>query len=79
MTTYKFKTNINCGGCKSSVQPYLDELEGIDSWQVDTNDSDKVLTVNTDHVSQEAIIQKVEEAGFKAESCKPGIFDKLFR
>lgn len=78
MTTYHFKTNVNCGGCKASVQPYLDDLEEIVSWQVDTNDKNKILTIQSNQLSEEQIIQKVEEAGFEAKPHKPGIFNKLF-
>ena len=75
----QFKTNINCGGCKASVQPYLDDLEGVDSWEVDTNDKNKILTVTTDQLREDQIIRKIEEAGFEAKPHKPGVFDKLFK
>ncbi len=78
MKTYKFKTNINCGGCKASVKPYLDELTGIEAWEVDTDDQQKILTITTDRLGEEQIIQKVEEAGFWAERFEPGLFKKLF-
>ncbi len=26
MNTYKFKTNINCGGCIAGVTPFLNKL-----------------------------------------------------
>ncbi len=78
MKTYKFKTNINCGGCKASVEPYLNELEGIESWDVDTSDNNKILTIKTDKLSEAQIIDKVREAGFEVERHSPSIFDKLF-
>ena len=36
MKSYKFKTNINCGGCINSVTPFLNELKDAE-WNVDTN------------------------------------------
>jgi copper chaperone len=78
MKTYKFKTNINCGGCKASVAPYLNELEGIESWDVDTSNNKKILTIKTDQLTETQIIDTVREAGFEVEKYSPSIFDKLF-
>jgi len=67
MKTYKFKTNINCGGCVKAVTPQLNQIQGIVSWQVDTNHPDKVLKVTTQLGNQQKLIEAVERAGFKAE------------
>ncbi len=64
--THKFKTNINCGGCIRSVSGFLNEVEGI-SWNVDTDVPEKILTVETQNVSSEKIIEVVAEAGFDIE------------
>lgn len=77
MKTYKFKTNINCGGCIKSVTPYLDQLEGAD-WEVDIKDKRKVLKVNSDSVSEKEIIDKVTEAGYEIKPLSGGIFGKFF-
>ncbi|MGV0754556.1 heavy-metal-associated domain-containing protein [Empedobacter brevis] len=66
----KFKTNINCSGCVSKVKPFLDELEGVASWEVDTENEDKVLSVIITQATDEEIIDTVEEVGFKAELIK---------
>jgi len=68
MDTLKFKTNINCGGCIKAVTPHLDKAEGIKSWQVDTANPEKILTVETDGTNAQAVKQVVEKAGFKAEA-----------
>lgn len=60
----KFKTNINCGGCIASVTPHLNQIEGI-SWQVDTENPDKILSVETETVSEKEIIEAVKKAGFE--------------
>lgn len=65
--TYQFKTNINCDGCIASISPHLNKIEGITHWQVDTNNSNKVLTVKTNLVSKEEIIKTVTAAGYKIE------------
>ncbi len=64
----QFKTNINCGGCVTSVKPHLDNSKGICEWEVDTANKDKILTVKTDDLTEEQVIDIVNKAGFKAES-----------
>ncbi|WP_312314009.1 heavy-metal-associated domain-containing protein [Empedobacter brevis] len=66
----KFKTNINCSGCVSKVKPFLDELEGVASWEVDTENEDKVLSVIITQATDEEIIDTVEEVGFEGELIK---------
>jgi copper chaperone len=68
MQTYAFKTTINCGNCVAKVTPFLNELEGLETWRVDTAHPDKILTVQGDEdVTPEEIRQAVGRAGFTAE------------
>lgn len=67
MKTYQFKTNIKCGGCIAAVTPHLNAHTEIKQWKVDTDNKDKVLTVETDSLSHQAIAQIVKEAGYQAE------------
>lgn len=64
---FQFKTNINCSGCVASVKPHLDKAEGIYHWDVDTTDKDKVLTVKSESITKQEIIEAVQKAGFKIE------------
>ncbi len=64
---YQFKTNINCSGCIAKVTPYLNEKEGINDWKVDTNNPNKILSIETDSMSTEEISEIVTNAGFKIE------------
>lgn len=64
MKTFKFKTNIKCGGCVANVTPFLNEEKRIQSWSVDTNSMDKVLTVEAEGISQEEIKSLLEKAGY---------------
>lgn len=64
---FQFKTNINCGGCVTKVTPHLEKAEGVDSWEVDTANRDKILTVNAAGASADDIIQVVKDAGFNIE------------
>ena len=68
--TLKFKTNINCGGYVAKVTPYLNDAEGICHWEVDTNNKEKILSVHSEGITQEEVIQKVQNAGFKIETLK---------
>lgn len=68
MKTLKFKTNINCGGCISKVTPFLDKQEGVDAWKVDTNNADKILTIESNGATEDEIKATLEKIGFKAES-----------
>ena len=67
MSTYTFKTNINCGNCIKSVTPFLNELDNVDLWKVDTENPDKILEVELDDEDVQAIVNAVEKAGFKIE------------
>ena len=67
MKTVKFKTNINCGNCVKSVTPFLNELDNIDLWKVDTDNSDKILEVTIDDDDVESVIASVKSAGFDIE------------
>ncbi|MEY4315738.1 MAG: hypothetical protein RI977_1115 [Bacteroidota bacterium] len=69
MTTLQFNTNINCGNCIKSVTPFLNALESIEAWEVDTNNPEKVLTVNTEEIAatvEAAVLDALQKAGFKA-------------
>ncbi len=70
MTTLQFNTNINCGNCIKSVTPFLNALESIEAWEVDTDNPEKVLTVNTEETAatvEAAVLDALQKAGFKAE------------
>lgn len=67
METLKFKTNIKCGGCIAAVTPYLNKVNEIKKWEVDTINPDKVLTVEAENMSAQEVIAKIKEAGYTAE------------
>jgi len=67
MTKFEFKTTINCGGCVAKVKPILDSISSIQSWSVDTISPEKTLTVETETVSPEQIIEALAKIGFKSE------------
>ena len=67
MKDLKFKTNINCGSCVANITPFLDKAEGINEWNVDTTNAQKILTVSTGNLNEAEVIKLVQEAGYKAE------------
>ena len=66
MKKLQFKTNIQCSNCLSKVSPKLNEQSGIRTWQVDLQDPDRTLTVETDTLNPEDIKKAVLKAGFIA-------------
>lgn len=64
---FTFKTNINCGGCLAKVGPVLDGANGIQKWDVDTNTADKILTIVSDGISIQEVIDLVQNAGYRIE------------
>lgn len=64
---YQFKTNINCGGCIAAVKPHLEANTDIKQWEVDTQNPQKVLTVETENLTSVQVKEIVTGAGYKAE------------
>ena len=64
MSTLKFKTNINCTGCLSKVSPLLNQESEIKAWNVDLDNENKILTVETLALTAEEIKLIVAKAGF---------------
>lgn len=64
---FQFKTNLNCGGCVSKVQFDLDNAEGVCHWNVDTDNTDKILTVSSKGITKDEVIALVKAKGFKIE------------
>jgi copper chaperone len=71
MKKYQLKTNIKCSGCIANVTPVLNNEKAIESWNVDIQDANKVLTVTSSGIDEPGIIALVEKAGYKAEKL-PG-------
>ena len=62
MTVQQYRTNLNCGSCVAAVKPHLDGDPTIRRWSVDTTDPNKVLTVEGEGVSAEAVERHVADA-----------------
>ncbi len=68
MNTLKFKTNINCNNCLAKVTPVMNKLEGINQWHVDLASPQKTLTVESDQLNAEAILNALSSVGFIGEA-----------
>jgi len=67
MKKYQFKTNIMCSSCIAKVTPVLNEILGVNQWQVDIKDSKKILTVTSESANEKDVIKALEKVGYKAE------------
>ena len=67
MNVLVFKTNMVCDGCKRTVAAALSHFETGIRWNVDLNDCDRVLRVETATISPDAIIRVMHDAGFVCE------------
>lgn len=67
MSEAKFKTTIQCNGCLSKVTPKLNEILEEQSWSVDLESDDRILTVNDNNVSVDAVVSAVKSVGFQIE------------
>ena len=68
MKTIQVKTNIMCGSCIAKVTPTLNQIIGNNNWSVDTNNPAKILTVKSEILNEEDVINAVAQAGYKAVS-----------
>ncbi|MFC6224520.1 heavy-metal-associated domain-containing protein [Hymenobacter artigasi] len=68
MSTLRFKTTINCGGCIKAVTPGLNQEVGANNWQVDTANADKILTVNSPTATAAQVVKAVQDAGFEIQA-----------
>ena len=70
MSTLKFKTSINCANCLRAVTPFLDAEASVEKWNVDTNNPNKILTVEGENPIPELIMKAVSQAGFDIEPAQ---------
>jgi copper chaperone len=67
METFKFKTNIKCGGCVAGLTPHLDRIAGVKNWEVALQHPDRILTVEADtDLNENVITAALAQAGFTA-------------
>lgn len=71
MKTFRIKTNLKCSNCIANVQQLLDAVTEINSWSVDLNNPDRVLTLEADDESAVALaIDILTKTGYRAVELK---------
>lgn len=66
MKEFLFQTNINCQRCVRSVTAFIEEVDGLESWDVDLDNIQKPLTARGDQLDPQKLKEAIEEAGFDA-------------
>jgi len=61
------KTNIRYKKQVKTVAPLLDGQDNISRWNIDLNDIDKVLRIESDDMELTEVVQIIKEAGFHCE------------
>lgn len=56
-----------CGSCVEKLTPSLNANNEIRSWKVDTGNSNKILTIETETLTPEMIATLVKNAGYNVE------------
>ena len=67
MKTLKFKSNIKCSGCIATVTPFLNNKKEILKWEVDLASPDKIMSIETENLDSDDMIDIMKTAGYKAE------------
>lgn len=62
----QFKTNLRCGACIQTVEPFLDRIDGVERWDVNLNDPDRILSVYGT-TAPELVKAALLQAGYSAE------------
>lgn len=60
-----FKTNIRTNEDRLSVKPALDSEEGIINWNVDMQDVDCVLRIETPGITDHEVIALINRHGYQ--------------
>lgn len=66
MKTFKFQTNVKCGGCIATVTPFLNQEKGIAKWEVDLSSPQRIMTVETEELDSDDIVAVMQKAGYVA-------------
>ncbi|MBI9032932.1 MAG: heavy-metal-associated domain-containing protein [Bacteroidales bacterium] len=62
-----YKTNLKCNGCVAAVSPLLKEFEGIKTFNVDLENPDRILSIESERMNEEKMIQAVMDLGYQIE------------
>ena len=70
MEVLVFKTNLRFKKQVTAVASSLDKIEGVQKWNVDLQDCDKVLRIEADNLSPQVIEHTLLRAGYFCEELE---------
>lgn len=62
-----FKTNIRFKKQLTGIRPHLLKIPGIQQWNVDMHDKDKVLRIQSTGVAPDMVEEALRNAGYNCE------------
>lgn len=70
MGTMIFKTNAKCEGCLAKIEEILQGKINREEWNLDLSDFNRPLTVTSDKLVADDVVELISKAGFKIEQMK---------
>lgn len=65
-----FKTNAKCEGCLAKIEEILQGKISREEWNLDLSDSNRPLTVASDKLAADDVVELISKAGFKIEQME---------
>lgn len=70
MNTMIFKTNAKCEDCLAKIEEILQGKISREEWNLDLSDSNRPLTVVSDKLAADDVVELISKAGFKIEQME---------
>ena len=70
MEVLVFKTNLRFKKQINAVTPYINNMQGIARWNVDLDDSDKILRIESVDLSPRSVEATLKQAGYYCEELQ---------
>jgi len=66
MNQLSFQTDLHCGGCVRKIEKGINQLTGIDRWEVDLQHEHRLLRIWGQEIDAQAVQTVLENCGFEA-------------
>ncbi|MFL5743324.1 MAG: copper chaperone [Niastella sp.] len=70
MEVLVFKTNLRFKKQINAVTPHINNLQGIARWNVDLDDTDKILRIESVDLSPRSVEATLQQAGYFCEELQ---------
>jgi hypothetical protein len=70
MEVLVFKTNLRFKKHISAVTPHINNLQGVTRWNVDLDDKDKILRIESRDLSPRSVESTLQQAGYFCEELQ---------